>query len=111
SAHYRFVCSSGGESISPCTTSQTIGPGASSSVTFTITNNGIEAEFFSLSCSKSGAVASCSVPSSLSVPRFQSRDFTLSYTAASSGSSGSITVTASGNKVLTGSVSVTIAQP
>lgn len=104
-----MVCSQSNQSISPCTTSTTVRPGASWTTTFVLRNNTIEPDAFAISCTTSGAVASCLGPNDfVSVPSGASKSFSVTGTAGPAGGSGTVSVTASGIATLTATISVTV---
>lgn len=106
-------CTGGGESISPCTQSVTLGVGGQTQRTFTVLNNSPEEDFTTTGCTVSGAAASCSVsPTSLAVPNGgASRAFTVTFHAGNTAGSGTVTATTSGSADLSATISVTVIAP
>lgn len=106
-----LACSQSSESIYPCTWSAGMQrPSATLAQDFTIDNDAIEDDFFSISCSRSGAIASCTPRvSSLTVGSHDSGRFYVDLTMAASGGTGTATVTASGGlATLTATVTVSV---
>lgn len=104
-----MACSTISESISPCTSTKKVQPGATWTTTFTLQNNTIEADAFAIYCTVSGVVTTCTVPNGfVSVPSHGSNSFSITTTAGPAGGSGSISVTASGISDVTATVSVTV---
>ena len=106
-------CTGSGESISPCSQSDTLGTGGQTQRTFTVVNNSIEEDFLTTGCTVSGAAASCSVsPASLDVPAGgASRAFTVTFHAGSSPGTGIVTATAVGNGDLAATITLTVPAP
>lgn len=106
-------CTGSGESISPCTQSDTLGAGGQTQRTFTVVNNSIEEDFLTTGCTVSGAAASCSVsPASLDVPAGgASRAFTVTFHAGNSPGAGTVTATAVGNGDLAATITLTVPPP
>jgi len=106
-----LTCSQSSESIYPCTWSAgTQRPNATLAQDFTIDNDAIEDDFFSISCSRSGAIASCTPRvSSLTVGSHGSGRFYVDLTMAAFGGTGTATITASGGlATLTATVTVSV---
>jgi RHS repeat-associated protein len=105
-----MACAVGNESISPCSASITTTVGVQQGTPFTIANNEIEDDAFTISLSGlSPSIATCTpTVSNLSVPSHQSRGFTVNCTGVGVGS-GTLTVTAAGGlSTLTATVTVTV---
>jgi len=107
------LCTGSGESISPCTQSDTLGVGGQTTRTFTVLNNSIEEDFLTTGCTVSGAAASCSVsPASLDVPGGgASRAFTVTFHAGNTAGTGTVTATAVGNADLEATITLTVLPP
>lgn len=106
-------CTGGGESISPCTQSDTLGAGGQTQRTFTVLNNGPEEDLTTTGCTVSGAAASCSVsPTSLAIPNGgASRAFTVTFHAGNTAGTGTVTATTSGNADLSATITLTVLPP
>ena len=106
-------CTAGGESISPCTQSDTLGAGGQTQRTFTVLNNSPEEDFTTTGCTVSGAAASCSVsPTSLDIPNGgASRAFTVTFHAGNTAGTGTVTATTSGNADLSATITLTVLPP
>jgi RHS repeat-associated core domain len=106
-----LACSQSSESIYPCTwTAGAQRPNATLAQDFTIDNESIEDDFFSISCSRSGAIASCTPRvSTLTVGSHDSERFYVDLTMAAAGGTGTATITASGAlATLTATVTVSV---
>lgn len=107
-----LACSavSGKETISPCTASGGIlRPGTSGTQSFVVWNRTIEDDAFSLSCTRSGAIAQCSPSSSSLIVRAGTfGTFTVTFTAGADGGSGTANVTAAGLGTLTATISASV---
>jgi len=106
-------CTGGGESISPCTQSVTLGVGGQTQRTFTVLNNSPEEDFTTTGCTVSGAAASCSAsPTSLDIPTGgASRAFTVTFHAGNTAGTGTVTATADGNADLAATITLTVLPP
>ncbi len=77
---------------------------------FWVQNNSIEDDVVSTGCTKSGSISSCSVsPASLSLTHGGgSKSFTVTYTTSTSGTTGVVNATSSGNGDLSAAINVTV---
>ena len=108
----RLACSTSFSAITPCTTSASVLISTNNSTQFTVQNKTIEPVSFGISCARTGQVASCSVPGSLTINPNSSKSFTVSWVASGTPGSGTLTATADdGATPVTGTNTVTVNVP
>lgn len=104
------ACTSGGETISPCTSQVSLAPGTQSHQVFWVQNNAIEDDVVSTGCTHTGAITSCSAsPTNLSLAHGGGeKSFTVTYTTATTGTSGTVDATTSGNGLTDARINIAV---
>jgi RHS repeat-associated protein len=111
---HRMTCSTSFTAITPCTSSSTVFINSTGNTKVFQVQNKIPTEpgSYFVSCTHTGAVASCSVPSSMTVPANSTRSLTLTYGAGATTGTGTVTVTLDdGLSPLVATLSVTVTTP
>ena len=108
----RLACSTSQSAITPCTTSASELISTNNSTQFTVQNKTIEPVSYGIACVRTGQVASCNAPGSLTVNPNSSKSFTVTWVASGTPGSGTLTATADdGFTPVTGTNNVTVTLP
>ena len=110
----RMTCSTSFTAVTPCTPSGSAFTNSTGNPQNFQLQNKIttEAGSYFLSCAHTGAVTSCSVPASMTVPANSTKPFTMTYNAGATAGSGTVTVTIDdGLSPLVATVTVTVSNP
>ncbi len=110
----RMTCSTSFTAITPCTSSSTVFINSTGNTSVFQVQNKITTEpgSYFVSCTHTGAVASCSVPSSMTVPANSTRSLTVTYGAGATTGAGTVTVRVDdGLSPLVATLNVTVSPP
>ncbi|MBI2797209.1 MAG: RHS repeat protein [Gemmatimonadetes bacterium] len=107
-----LACSTSLSAITPCTQSATVFTNRVVNTQFTIQNKSIEPVSYILTCARTSAVATCSAPGALYVPKNSSKTVYLTWTTTRTTGTGTATLTADdGSTPVTGTVNATVSAP